>query len=131
MLRQQAARLPGNGIRFVGRVEPQQMQELYDGADIFVNASVVDNQPVSVLEAFAAGLPVVSTATGDIAAMVRDGETGRIIPPEDPVTMAEAVIALLENPEHALQLAQRARDEAEGYTWSRVRTAWAEAYKSA
>jgi glycosyltransferase involved in cell wall biosynthesis len=130
MLRQQAARLPGNGIRFVGRVEPQQMQELYDGADIFVNASVVDNQPVSVLEAFAAGLPVVSTATGDIAAMVRDGETGRIIPPEDPVTMAEAVIALLENPEHALQLAQQARDEAEGYTWSRVRSAWAEAYKS-
>jgi glycosyltransferase involved in cell wall biosynthesis len=130
MLRQQAARLPGNGIRFVGRVEPQQMQELYDGADIFVNASVVDNQPVSVLEAFAAGLPVVSTATGDIAAMVRDGETGRIIPPEDPVTMAEAVIALLENPEYALQLAQRARDEAEGYTWSRVRTAWAQAYRN-
>ncbi len=129
MLRQQAARLPGGGIRFVGRVEPQQMQELYDGTDIFINASVVDNQPVSVLEAFAAGLPVVTTATGDIAAMVRDGETGRIVPPEDPLAIAEAVIGLLEDPDHAQLLAERGRQEAERYTWFKVRDAWASAYK--
>ncbi|HEX5055624.1 MAG TPA: glycosyltransferase [Gammaproteobacteria bacterium] len=130
MLRQIAARIPGGAIRFVGRVEPGQMQELYDGADIFVNASVVDNQPVSVLEAFAAGLPVVTTATGDIAAMVREGETGRIVPPEDPLAIAEAVIALLEDPDSAQGLAQKAREEAERYTWFRVRDSWASAYKS-
>lgn len=129
-LRQLAARLPGDGIRFVGRVEPQQMQELYDGADIFVNASVVDNQPVSVLEAFAAGLPVVTTATGDIAAMVRRGETGCIVPPEDPLAIAEAVIGLLEDPERAQQLARHAREEAERYTWFRVRDSWGSVYKS-
>lgn len=128
-LREQAARIPGGAIRFVGRVEPQQMQELYDGADIFVNASVVDNQPVSVLEAFAAGLPVVTTATGDIAAMVRDGETGRIVPPEDPVAIAEAVVGLLEDPDRAQRLAHRAREEAERYTWFRVRDSWAAVYK--
>jgi glycosyltransferase involved in cell wall biosynthesis/SAM-dependent methyltransferase len=129
MLRQLAARQPGGGIRFVGRVEPRQMQELYDGADIFVNASVVDNQPVSVLEAFAAGLPVVTTATGDIAAMVRDGETGRIVPPEDPLAIAQAVTGLLGDPDSAQLLAQQARVEAESYTWFKVRDAWALAYK--
>jgi L-malate glycosyltransferase len=129
-LRRTAARIPGDGIRFVGRIEPEQMQELYDGADIFVNASVVDNQPVSVLEAFAAGLPVVTTATGDIAAMVRDGETGRIVPPEDPLAIAEAVIGLLEDPERAQRIARQARDEAERYTWPRVRDSWASVYKS-
>jgi glycosyltransferase involved in cell wall biosynthesis len=68
--------MAGEGVRFVGKVDPAAMPEMLDQADIFVNASVVDNQPVSLLEAFASGLPVVSTPTGDIAAMVRHEETG-------------------------------------------------------
>jgi len=123
-----AASLATGGIRFVGRVEPEAMPDLYDTADIFVNASVVDNQPVSVLEAFAAGLPVVSTATGEIAAMVRDGETGRIVPPQDPATTADAVVELLENPARAALMTRRARAEVERYAWLRVREAWADAY---
>jgi len=67
-LRRMAASIEAGGIRFVGRVDPTAMPGLYDEADVFVNSSVVDNQPLSVLEAFAAGLPVVSTATGAIAA---------------------------------------------------------------
>src|SRR5262249_48186577 len=75
-LRGLAALLRLRGARFVGRVEPSAMPALYDEADIFVNSSVVDNQPLSVLEAMAAGLPVVSTPTGDIPALVHHGETG-------------------------------------------------------
>jgi glycosyltransferase involved in cell wall biosynthesis len=116
------------GIRFVGRVEPDAMPILYQDADIFVNSSVVDNQPVSVLEAFAAGLPVVSTRTGDIAAMVRDGETGLIIPKEDPDAMVKAVVTLLENPDLALRIARHAREEVNKYAWSQVREAWAAVY---
>lgn len=127
-LRRLAASLGANGLRFVGRVEPRAMADLYDQADVFVNSSVVDNQPVSVLEAFAAGLPVVSTETGDIAAMVRDGETGLIVPPGDPAAMAKAVAGLLDNPDRALLVARRARQEVEKYTWSEVREAWAAVY---
>lgn len=115
-------------VRFLGRVEPQAMPAVYDNADIFVNSSVVDNQPLSVLEAFAAGLPVVSTATGEIANMVRHGETGLIVPPENPEAMAEAVVRLLDNPEQALTMAQRARAEVEKYTWSEVGGQWIASY---
>jgi phenylacetate-CoA ligase len=82
-LRRLAGSLAPDAVRFVGRVEPPQMPSLLDAADVFVNSSVVDNQPVSVLEAFASGVPVVSTPTGDIANMVRDVETGLLVPPRE------------------------------------------------
>jgi glycosyltransferase involved in cell wall biosynthesis len=123
-----AAALGADGIQFTGRVEPLAMPNLCDRADIFVNSSVVDNQPVSILEAFAAGLPVVSTGTGDITAMVRDGESGLIVPQRDPAAMAKAIATLLDDPERARLMARRGREEAEKYTWSQVRQEWAAAY---
>jgi len=127
-LRRLADSLGARGIRFVGRVVPAAMAGLHDQADVFVNSSVVDNQPVSVLEAFAAGLPVVSTDTGGIAAMVRDGETGLLVPPGDPAALAKAVTGLLDDPDRARLLARRARREVEQYTWAAVREAWAAVY---
>src|SRR2546425_2542348 len=127
-LRRLAASIGPDAIRFVGRMDPTAMPGLYDDTDIFVNSSVVDNQPVSILEAFAAGLPVVSTATGDIATMVRDGETGFLVPRRDPAALAKAVATLLENPDRALLMAYRARREVEAYTWPRVREEWAAVY---
>ncbi len=124
-LRRLAASLGAGGVRFVGRIEPEAVPGLYDEADIFVNSSVVDNQPVSVLEAFAAGIPVVSTRTGDIAAMLRQGTIGLLVPPGDPVAMAEAVVTLLEDPDRALRIVRGARREVEAYSWLRVRGQWA------
>src|SRR6185295_15936027 len=98
-LRRLADSLGVDGIEFVGRVAPSEMPRLYDRADVFVNASVLDNQPVSLLEAFAAGLPVITTDSGDIANMVRDGDNGLIVPREDPAAIAAAVTTLLDNPE--------------------------------
>jgi glycosyltransferase involved in cell wall biosynthesis len=123
-LRSLAAALGCGRARFVGRVEPAAMPHLYDEADVFVNASVLDNQPVSILEAFASGLPVVSTAAGAIGALVRDGETGLVVPPADPAAMAKAVTRLLEDGDFARGLARRAREEAAAFTWPRVRRDW-------
>jgi glycosyltransferase involved in cell wall biosynthesis len=128
-LRRLAASLGRDGICFVGRVSPEDIPGLYGEADIFVNSSVVDNQPITVLEAFASGLPVVSTGTGDISAMVRDGETGLIVPPKDPAAMAKAVTSLLENQDRAVRMARHAREEIEQqYTWPRVCEEWATVY---
>jgi glycosyltransferase involved in cell wall biosynthesis len=115
-------------VQFLGRVEPADMPRLYDAAHIFVNASVVDNQPLSVLEAFASGLPVVSTGAGGLAAMVRDGETGLRVPACDTEATALAVSALLDNPDRARCLARRGRAEVGRHTWAHVREAWAAAY---
>jgi glycosyltransferase involved in cell wall biosynthesis len=122
-----AHELGGEGIRFVGRQEPPQMAALYDQAEIFLNASVVDNQPVSILEAFAAGLPVISTGTGDIAHMVGH-DCGRIVPSGDPAAMADAVAALVERPAVAVRMTRRARRKIAAHTWSAVRGAWAAAH---
>lgn len=127
-LRRLASSLGLTGIRFLGRVEPSDLPAVLDGADVFVNSSTVDNQPVSVLEAFAAGLPVVSTPTGDIANMVHDGETGLLVPAGDPAAMAKAVISLLEDPDRAAAMALRARGEVEKYSWAHVSERWAGAY---
>jgi glycosyltransferase involved in cell wall biosynthesis len=116
------------GVRFVGRVDPQSMPQLCEEADIFLNASVVDNQPVSILEAFASGLPVVSTPTGDIRAMVRHAHTGLIVPPGDAESMAAAVLHLLTHPGEASVMAQQARQDVTRYTWLSVRDEWAAVY---
>jgi len=126
-LRAMAAGL-GDAVRFRGRVEPPEMPRLYAEHDVFLNASVVDNQPISILEAFASGLPVVSTGTGDIPAMVRHGETGLIVPAADPPSMARAVATLWERPEEARAMARQARQEAARYTWPQVREKWLKVY---
>jgi len=117
------------GVEFVGRIEPEAMHLLYDEADIFVNASVVDNQPISILEAFASGLPVVSTPVGDIPAMLRYQQNGTLVPPNDPAAMAAAITMLLETPGEAISMARRARAEVEHYTWAQVGASWTELYR--
>jgi glycosyltransferase involved in cell wall biosynthesis len=127
-LKDLAASVGRGGIRFTGALDPRQMPELYDDADILLNASVVDNQPASVLEAFAAGLPVVSTPTGDLANLVRHDVTGMVVPAGDPEAMAEAASCLLDHPERARILARRARQEADKFSWKSVRNDWLAVY---
>ena len=127
-LRRLAADLGAGGIRFVGRVEPDDMPALCDEADIFVNASVVDNQPVSILEAFASGLPVVTTPTGDIPAMVQHGLTGFLVPPHSPEAMARSIRDLVDQPDWAVRMAHAASRSARQYSWPCVRDAWAAVY---
>jgi glycosyltransferase involved in cell wall biosynthesis len=127
-LRGLARALGGNGVRFIGAVDQRQMPALYEAADILLNASVVDNQPVSVLEAFAAGLPVVSTATGDLANIIHHRTTGLLVPAADPEAMASAASYLLENPNRAQLITRSARQEAEKYSWESVRDSWLAVY---
>jgi glycosyltransferase involved in cell wall biosynthesis len=120
-----------DAVRFAGRVEPALMPALCDEHDVFVNASLVDNQPLSVLEAMAAGLPVVSTPTGAIAEMLGDGAAGCLVPPRDPAAMASAITALLADPGRATAIARRARHAVLAHTWPEVRDRWAAAYGGA
>lgn len=120
-----------DGVRFIGRYSPAEAPRIYANADIFLNASVVDNQPVSVLEAFASGLPVISTPTGDIGAMLQDGSAGVIVRHDDPAAMAAAAEALLQDSARALQIARHARSTLDRFSWEHVRGGWADAYGSA
>jgi glycosyltransferase involved in cell wall biosynthesis len=128
-LKHLAQALALRNVRFVGPVEPASMPALYNANSIFLNSSFVDNQPLSVLEAMASGMPVVSTGVGDIPNMIQDGESGTLIPTADPSAMAKAATLLLEQPERALLMAERAKESLMQYDWSNVGPAWAATYR--
>lgn len=117
-----------DGVEFLGRIEPSMMSQLYNASDIFINSSVTDNQPISILEAFTAGLPVISTPTGDIPSMVDNGKTGTLVAHNSPQAMADAIILLLESELRAAVMARCAREQVEKYTWPCVSREWIELY---
>lgn len=115
-------------IYFLGAIKPAEMPSVHDHADIFLNSSLIDNQPLSILEAMASGLPIVSTGVGDIANMLEDGVTGMIVPERDPAAMATAAELFLEQPDRARSMAARAYERLDRYSWSRVRSQWSALY---
>jgi glycosyltransferase involved in cell wall biosynthesis len=105
-------------------VAPEDMPRRFAEADLFVNASVLDNQPVSVLEAFAAGVPVVTTPTGDIAAMTGHGRFATLVAPDDALSLAAGIAAVLADPAAARARARAAHAALTRYTWPVVGAAW-------
>ncbi|HVH68734.1 MAG TPA: glycosyltransferase family 4 protein [Gemmatimonadales bacterium] len=126
-----ARELELHNVEFVGRVAPDRMARLYDAADVLLNAPNVDNMPGSLLEAFASGLPVVTTDAGGIPYIVRDGETGLMVRRGDHEAMAAAALRLLSDPALAGRLITRARDECRRkYAPEVVLAEWRKVYES-
>ena len=115
---------------FVGRVEPDSIYAQYDAADLYLNGSRIDNQPLSILEAFACGIPVVTSDAGGIPDMVADGITGFMVPVDDYEWMAAKVLSVLENPEDTMRITRRAFDECQKYSWRSVGEQWNQLYRS-
>lgn len=120
-----------DAVRFTGRVDNAAMPQLYAGADCAINPSTADNMPISLLEAFASGVPVVSTRAGGIPDMLDDGRTGLLVPVGDAEAMAAAVCRVLADDALAARLTAAARSEAERYAWPQVRSLWLDAYRRA
>jgi glycosyltransferase involved in cell wall biosynthesis len=78
-------------VHFLGTRRPEEVRRLLADADVFVLASIWEGLPGSVLEAMAAGLPVVGTNVNGIRELVVDGETGLLVPPDDAGALAEAL----------------------------------------
>lgn len=129
-LRAHAARLNLRGVTFAGRVPPSEIDRYYAEADIYVQTPSIDNMPLSVLEAFASGLPVVSTGVGGIPAILTHGVHGLLAPADDDETVAAHVMALLGSPGHARQLAAAAHETCANYQWRVAREGWLAAYRS-
>jgi glycosyltransferase involved in cell wall biosynthesis len=90
--------LAGPGVRFLGPLPPEQMPSLYRSVDVFCLPSWYEAMPLSVLEAMAAGLPVVATDVGDVRRALVDGVTGCLVPPRSPELLAAALRELLVAP---------------------------------
>ena len=116
-------------VEFAGQVTPQRMGELYNAADVYLNSPSIDNMPNSIIEAFAAGLPVVTTKAGGIPFIVTHEETGLMVELNDHAALAAAALRLLADPALARRLAANGREEVmRKYTWPAVHAAWRRAY---
>jgi glycosyltransferase involved in cell wall biosynthesis len=111
-------------ITFPGRIPKGEVPMWLDQGDIFLNTTKVDNTPVSVLEAMAAGLCVVSTRVGGIPYLLQHELDALLTLPNDPESMATAIRRLLTEPDLAKQISCNARRKANRFDWSRVLPQW-------
>ncbi|MEO3854821.1 glycosyltransferase [Acrocarpospora sp. B8E8] len=123
---------PGR-VTFLGRLPREEVVDLMRSATALVMPSRwYENQPMTILEAFSCGVPVIGTAMGGIPELVTDGATGRLIAADVPMELASAALALIRDPMGALAMGQSARALAirrfgpEGHT-NRLREFYAEA----
>ncbi|TYB77242.1 glycosyltransferase family 4 protein [Bizionia myxarmorum] len=113
-------------VRFTGKLPKTEWLALATHYNIFINTTNFDNMPVSVIEAMALGLPVVSTDVGGMPYLIDDGDTGLLVPVDDAVAFEEAILRLVGDVAVTRDMAVRARGLVEGFDWEVVKAAWFE-----
>lgn len=120
-----------SAVSFLGYVPSARTPEFYRAASIALNGSNIDNTPNAILEAFAAGMPVISTKAGGIPYMIEEGVTGFLVGLDDHQAMAERACWLLENQEAARTMSEHARERARRHSWDIVLRKWVSLYSDA
>jgi glycosyltransferase involved in cell wall biosynthesis len=117
-------------VTLAGRVHPDAIADFYADHDIYIQSPNIDNMPTSVLEAYASGLPVVSTGAGGIPAILTHGIHGLLAPLDDDERLASHVLALLNDRALVRRLTRAARDACAACAWPAVRDEWLRLYRS-
>jgi len=115
----------GGAVELLGRCDAARIARLLAGARALVVPSIYEGMPLVVLEAMAAGVPVVASSVSGIPEVVVDGETGWLVTPEDPAALAAALAVALEDPAEAARrgaagrrrVEERYRPEAVARIW--------------
>ena len=108
-------------VSFVGPLQGESLLQAYIDADIFVYTSVYENFGNTVLEAAAAGLPIVATPTGVATDLVKSGVTGYLVSMSDPADLSQRLADLLRDPSKRQRLGQEARRLAlRDYDWDTI-----------
>lgn len=118
-----------NAIVFTGYLKKAVWIEMSKKHDIFINTTTVDNTPVSVVEAMALGLPIVSTNVGGIPFLINEGETGCLVASNNAMQMVFEIEKLLENSGNSLQMAINARTMVTNFDVNQVQNQWNELLK--
>lgn len=116
-------------IRLTGKLSKSEWANLSKDYDIFINTTHFDNTPVSVIEAMALGLPVVSTNVGGIPFLITSGETGLLVEDSNVDQMCDAIENLMLNPSLVKQLSQNANKMVREFDFERVKSLWFEILK--
>ena len=120
-----------DAVHFAGRIANADIAALYADADIALNPSTADNMPISILEALATGVPVVSTCAGGIPDLVTHEQTALLVAVGDPAAMADAALRILADHELAQRLHDNGSEHVARFAWPNLRALWQTAYRQA
>jgi len=125
--------LAGPRVRFIGAQPRERVLELFRAADASILSSIWENFPHTVVEALAAGTPVIATRVGGVSEVVADGENGLLVPPGDPDALADAVRRFFADDELRARLQARAAESVRAYdrdvVFARIEQALADAIR--
>ncbi|MFC4721212.1 glycosyltransferase family 4 protein [Geojedonia litorea] len=116
----------GVAVSITGKLTKAEWISLSKDYNVFINTTNYDNTPVSVIEAMALGLPVVSTHVGGMPFLIEHGVHGLLVPPEDVEAMCTAIVSLFKDSKQREHLIAAARQRVEQYDWQQVRLLWHE-----
>ena len=111
-------------VTFTGMLAKDEWIEKSKKYDLFINTTNFDNTPVSVMEAMALGLPVISTNVGGIPYLIKHQKTGVLVSPNQAQSFVKEIIELLNHPEKATAIAENARKQVENFDWEIVKEKW-------
>ncbi|MFM8450894.1 MAG: glycosyltransferase family 4 protein [Haliscomenobacter sp.] len=113
-----------DAVTFTGGLSKSDWIARSAGYDFFINTTRFDNLPVSVLEALALGMPVISTAVGGLPFLIEDGTNGCLVPEGDAAAFVAAIRQYIDDPARAQQLSVQARQKACQFDWAQVKPKW-------
>lgn len=113
-------------VNFTGLLEKEEWFLLSKSHNFFINTSNFDNMPVSVIEAMALGLTVISTNVGGIPFLLEDQKNALLVEKEDSSAMANSIIELIRNLDFTNKITDQARKDCENLDWQKVKIQWIE-----
>lgn len=117
-------------VKLTGKLDKNEWIARAKDFDIFINTTTIDNMPVSVIEAMALGLPVVSTNVGGIPFLIDHGKTGLLVDSNNTQAMAEAIKKYLNDFNFASQIAANANAQVQNLQWNVVKHQWIQMFES-
>lgn len=120
-----------DAVAFPGFLDSAGKAREFSSADVYINTNIVDNSPVSLIEAWSYGIPIVTTDVGGIPYMIDDGVNGLLAARGDAEGMAAKIVSLIESPDLARLLSRNGREVARKSTWDVVRPQWERVFEEA
>ncbi|MBO6631553.1 MAG: glycosyltransferase family 4 protein [Psychroserpens sp.] len=119
----------GVQVKITGKLSKTEWMEMAKTYNVFINTSNFDNMPVSVIEAMALGLPIISTEVGGMSSLIDHNTDGILVPKNDPIAMSKAIQETFENVNKTVNRIKNARHKAEQFDWVKVRIKWLDVLK--
>jgi len=116
-------------VIFTGKLKKKEWAKVSEDYDIFLNSTNIDNTPISVIEAMALGLAIVSTDVGGMKDLIDHQENGILVPWKDEDSMVKAVLDLLQNQEKTARITLNARAKVSNFDWDIIKNDWNELLK--